>query len=61
MNTTVSLRSMAGGCTLVVATPLAACDAELPAAGTLQSGLRLLVSMVLFPRGFSYVAPAPLD
>ncbi|KAL5197888.1 hypothetical protein ABZP36_001400 [Zizania latifolia] len=58
MNTTASLSSVASGCELVVATPLASCDAALPATGTLESGLRLLVSMVFFPRGFSYVAPA---
>ncbi|KAG8079339.1 hypothetical protein GUJ93_ZPchr0007g5929 [Zizania palustris] len=58
MNTTATLSSVAIGCELVVATPLASCDAALPATGTLESGLRLLVSMVFFPRGFSYVAPA---
>ncbi|KAJ1292398.1 hypothetical protein BS78_02G388100 [Paspalum vaginatum] len=57
VNTTVALSSVAGRCGLVVDTPLAACNATLPAAGTLRSGLRLLVSMVFFPRGFSYVAP----
>uniref|UniRef100_A0A0E0LPQ2 Uncharacterized protein n=1 Tax=Oryza punctata TaxID=4537 RepID=A0A0E0LPQ2_ORYPU len=57
MNTTAALSSVASGCSLVVTTPLATCDAALPATGTLQSGLRLLVSMVFFPRGFSYVAP----
>ncbi|KAF0907654.1 hypothetical protein E2562_020429 [Oryza meyeriana var. granulata] len=57
MNTTAALSSVASGCALVVATPLATCDAALPATGTLESGLRLLVSMVFFPRGFSYVAP----
>ncbi|KAL6896596.1 hypothetical protein ACP4OV_007168 [Aristida adscensionis] len=51
--------AVASGCELVVATSLASCDAALPAAGTLRSGLRLLVSMVFFPRGFSYVAPPP--
>ncbi|BAF22530.1 phylloplanin [Oryza sativa Japonica Group] len=55
MNTTAALSSVASGCSLVVTTPLATCDAALPATGTLQSGLRLLVSMVFFPRGFSYV------
>ncbi|KAL6657176.1 hypothetical protein ACP70R_004956 [Stipagrostis hirtigluma subsp. patula] len=58
VNTTAALSSVASACGLVVATPLASCDAALPAAGTLRSGLRLLVSMVFFPRGFSYVAPS---
>uniref|UniRef100_A0A0A9BVE6 Uncharacterized protein n=1 Tax=Arundo donax TaxID=35708 RepID=A0A0A9BVE6_ARUDO len=58
VNTTATLSSVASGCDLVVATPLASCNAALPATGTLQSGLRLLVSMVFFPRGFSYVAAA---
>ncbi|WVZ67052.1 hypothetical protein U9M48_016191 [Paspalum notatum var. saurae] len=59
VNTTVAPSSVAGRCGLVVDTPLAACNATLPAAGTLRSGLRLLASMVFFPRGFSYyVAPS---
>lgn len=58
MNTTATLSSVASGCDLVVATPLASCNATLPAAGTLESGLRLLVSMIFFPRGFSYVVPS---
>lgn len=61
MNTTATLSSVASGCDLVVATPLASCNATLPAAGTLESGLRLLVSMVFFPRGFSYVVPTSLN
>ncbi|PUZ73350.1 hypothetical protein GQ55_2G467800 [Panicum hallii var. hallii] len=58
VNTTVAPSSVAGHCELVVGTPLASCNATLPASGTLRSGLRLLVSMVFFPRGFSYVAPS---
>ncbi|TVU37257.1 hypothetical protein EJB05_10563 [Eragrostis curvula] len=58
LNTTASVASVASGCGLVVATPLASCNAALPATGTLKSGLRLLVSMVFFPRGFSYVSPS---
>ncbi|XP_039834750.1 phylloplanin-like [Panicum virgatum] len=58
VNTTVALSSVAGHCELVVGTPLASCNATLPASGTLRSGLRLLVSIVFFPRGFSYVAPS---
>ncbi|XP_006658960.1 phylloplanin-like [Oryza brachyantha] len=61
MNTSTALSSVASGCSLVVATPLATCNASLPETGTLESRLRLLVSMVFFPRGFSYVAPASLD
>ncbi|GJN10698.1 hypothetical protein PR202_ga28815 [Eleusine coracana subsp. coracana] len=58
LNTTATLSSVASGCDLAVATPLASCNAALPATGTLRSGLRLLVSMVFFPRGFSYVSPS---
>ena len=58
VNTTVALSSVAGHCELVVGTPLASCNATLPTSGTLRSGLRLLVSIVFFPRGFSYVAPS---
>ena len=58
VNTTVAPSSVAGHCELVVGTPLASCNATLPTSGTLRSGLRLLVSMVFFPRGFSYVAPS---
>ncbi|CAN6200257.1 unnamed protein product [Urochloa humidicola] len=61
VNTTVAPASVASRCDLVVATPLASCNATLPAAGTLRSGLRLLVSMVFFPRGFSYVAASTTD
>jgi hypothetical protein len=56
VNTTVTPSSVASSCGLVVDTPLAACNATLPVTGALHSGLRLLVSMVFFPRGFSYVA-----
>ncbi|XP_066395508.1 phylloplanin-like [Miscanthus floridulus] len=55
VNTTVAPSSVASSCGLVVGTPLAACNAALPATGALHSGLRLLVSMVFFPRGFSYL------
>ncbi|RLN34645.1 uncharacterized protein C2845_PM03G16090 [Panicum miliaceum] len=58
LNTTVAPSSVAGHCELVVDTPLASCNATLPASGTLRSGIRLLVSMVFFPLGFSYVAPS---
>uniref|UniRef100_J3LCA8 Uncharacterized protein n=1 Tax=Oryza brachyantha TaxID=4533 RepID=J3LCA8_ORYBR len=57
-NTSAALSSVASGCSLqVVDMPLATCNASPPETGTLESGLRLLVSMVFFPRGFSYVAP----
>ena len=61
VNTTVAPSSVASSCSLVVETPLVACDATLPAAGTLRSGLRRLVSIVFFPRGFSYVATSADD
>ncbi|CAD6222592.1 unnamed protein product [Miscanthus lutarioriparius] len=61
VNTTVAPSSVATSCSLVVDTPLAACNATLPATGALRSGLRLLVSMVFFPRGFSYVATSADD
>ncbi|CAL5071197.1 unnamed protein product [Urochloa decumbens] len=59
LNTTVAPSSVASQCELVVGTPLASCNAALPAAGMLRSGLRLIASMVFFPQGFSYVAAAP--
>ncbi|CAL5084666.1 unnamed protein product [Urochloa decumbens] len=58
LNTTVAPSSVASRCDLVVGTPLASCNAALPAAGTLHSNLRLIASMVFFPQGFSYAAAA---
>lgn len=61
VNTTVAPSSVASYCDLVVDTPLASCNPALPATGMLQSDLRLLVSMVFFPRGFSYVSAPSTD
>ncbi|CAN6169231.1 unnamed protein product [Urochloa humidicola] len=61
VNTTVAPSSVASRCDLVVATPLASCNATFPATGTLRSDLRLIVSMVFFPRGFSYVAASTTE
>ncbi|CAN6212702.1 unnamed protein product [Urochloa humidicola] len=59
VNTTVALSSVASRCELVVGTPLASCNAMLPATGMLRSGLRHIVSIVFSPQRFSYVVAAP--